>query len=63
MRGPCAILLDIAAIFFGFDDRPLSWGLFVCRAEALRFEVTVGFDPAVPTPGATRRDEAKGDRP
>ena len=36
-------------LFFGFDDRPLSWGLFVTRAEELRFETTVGFDRA---PGA-----------
>jgi GntR family transcriptional regulator len=50
-------------LFFGFDDRPLSWGLFVCRAEALRFEVTVGFDAAVQTPGASPQDLLKGERP
>jgi GntR family transcriptional regulator len=33
-------------LFFGFDDRPLSWGLFVSRAEDLRFETTIGFDQA-----------------
>jgi GntR family transcriptional regulator len=50
-------------LFFGFDDRPLSWGLFVCRAEALRFEVTVGFDAALQTPRASLPDVVKGGRP
>ncbi len=36
-------------LFFGFDDKPLSWGLFVSRGEDLHFETTVGFDEA---PGA-----------
>jgi GntR family transcriptional regulator len=30
--------------FFGFDDLPLSWGVFVCPAATLRFETTVGFE-------------------
>jgi DNA-binding GntR family transcriptional regulator len=33
-------------LFFGFDDQPLSWGLFVSRAEDLQFETTIGFDRA-----------------
>jgi GntR family transcriptional regulator len=33
-------------LFFGFDDKPLSWGLFVARGEDLHFETTVGFDEA-----------------
>lgn len=38
-------------LFFGFDDRPLSWGLFVSRAEDLQFETTIGFERA-PEPTA-----------
>jgi DNA-binding GntR family transcriptional regulator len=41
--GEAAFLLEHH--FFGFDDRPLSWGVFVCRADQLAFETTVGFQP------------------
>ncbi len=41
--GEAAFLLEHH--FFGFDDRPLSWGVFVCRAGLLTFETTVGFHP------------------
>lgn len=42
-------------LFSGFDDQPLSWGLFVSRAEDLRFETTIGFDRAPGArPGASR---------
>ena len=41
--GEAAFLLEHH--FFGFDDRPLSWGVFVCRANLLSFETTVGFQP------------------
>jgi GntR family transcriptional regulator len=40
--GEAAFLLEHH--FTGFDDRPLSWGVFVCRADLLRFETTVGFE-------------------
>ena len=42
--GHAAFVLE--HLFYGFDDEPLSWGLFVSRAEDLRFETTVGFDRA-----------------
>jgi GntR family transcriptional regulator len=29
-------------LFFDFDDRPESWGRFVCRADRLSFSTTVG---------------------
>ncbi len=29
-------------LFYGFDERPLSWGRFVCRSDKLRFTTTVG---------------------
>jgi GntR family transcriptional regulator len=50
-------------LFFGFDDRPLSWGLFVCRAEALTFEVTVGFDSALQSPEASGTGGPETGRP
>jgi len=48
--GEAAFLLEHH--FFGFDDRPLSWGVFVCRADQLTFETTVGFQPRQPAAGA-----------
>jgi GntR family transcriptional regulator len=42
-QGEAAFLLEHH--FYGFDDRPLSWGVFVCRAGLLAFETTVGFEP------------------
>ncbi|MCX8022359.1 MAG: GntR family transcriptional regulator [Syntrophorhabdaceae bacterium] len=29
-------------IFYDFDDRPASWGTFLCRGDRLRFTTTVG---------------------
>lgn len=29
-------------VFYDFDDRPVSWGWFVCRGEWLKFSTTVG---------------------
>ncbi|MFH1124589.1 MAG: GntR family transcriptional regulator [Pseudomonadota bacterium] len=29
-------------LFYDFDDRPVSWGRFVCRGDRLRFTTTVG---------------------
>ena len=29
-------------IFYGYDDRPLSWGSFVCRGDLLQFRAAVG---------------------
>ncbi len=37
-------------LFFDFQDRPLSWGLFVSRAEYLHFETTIGFERAPRAP-------------
>jgi GntR family transcriptional regulator len=33
----------IEHLFYDFDEKPLSWGQFVCRADVLRFKTTVGF--------------------
>jgi GntR family transcriptional regulator len=51
--GDAAFLLEHH--FFGFDDLPLSWGVFVCLADRLTFETTVGFEP-MRTPGAAREE-------
>jgi DNA-binding GntR family transcriptional regulator len=32
----------IEHVFFDFDDRPISWGWFVCRSDRLRFASSVG---------------------
>jgi DNA-binding GntR family transcriptional regulator len=29
-------------LFYDFDDRPVSWGWFVCRSDCLRFSTSVG---------------------
>jgi GntR family transcriptional regulator len=32
----------IEHVFFDFDDRPISWGWFVCRGDRLRFTSSIG---------------------
>ena len=32
----------IEHIFFDFEDKPVSWGRFICRGDRLRFSTTVG---------------------
>ncbi len=29
-------------VFYGFDDRPVSWGWFICPSDRLRFTATIG---------------------
>jgi DNA-binding GntR family transcriptional regulator len=29
-------------LFYDFDDRPVSWGWFICRSDCLRFSTSVG---------------------
>lgn len=53
--GEAAFLLEHH--FIGFDDRPLSWGVFVCRADLLTFETTVGFESRSATTGPGAREE------
>lgn len=31
-------------VFFDFDDRPISWGWFVCRSDCLRLHTQVGLE-------------------
>ena len=39
-RGSAALVLE--HLFYGFDDKPMSWGRFVCRGELLQFKASVG---------------------
>lgn len=32
-------------LFYDFDDIPMSWGQFICRADQLRFKTVVGINP------------------
>jgi DNA-binding GntR family transcriptional regulator len=38
--GSPAFLLE--HLFYDFNDKPVSWGLFVCRGDRFNFSVTVG---------------------
>jgi DNA-binding GntR family transcriptional regulator len=38
----------IEHVFFDFDDRPISWGWFICRSDRLRFASSIGARPAAP---------------
>jgi GntR family transcriptional regulator len=31
-------------LFYDFDDRPVSWGWFICRSDYLHFATRVGID-------------------
>lgn len=37
-----AAAFRIEHLFYGFDDRPFSWGWFTCRGDRLRFRTHVG---------------------
>ena len=39
---PGAAAWVIEHTFYGYDERPVSWGCFVCRAELLQFCASVG---------------------
>jgi len=48
---PAAFYLE--HVFFDLDDRPISWGWFICRGDRLRFTTYVGIPEA--------RQTGKGD--
>ncbi len=37
----------IEHLFYDFDEKPLSWGQFICRGDQLRFKAVVGLSPAL----------------
>ena len=41
-------------LFYGYDERPLSWGRFICRSDLLQFRASVGA-PAPDAPAAGGR--------
>jgi GntR family transcriptional regulator len=49
---PGALAWVIEHLFYDFDDAPVSWGRFVCRADRLTFQTDVGiFDQGRPDRG------------
>ncbi len=42
---PGVAAFNIEHVFYDFDDRPASWGWFICRGDRLRFRTTVGAPP------------------
>ncbi len=36
--------LCIEHLFFDFEERPVSWGRFICRNDRLKFKTTVGIE-------------------
>lgn len=48
-------------IFVDFDDRPVSWGWFICPGDRLRFTTTVGIPSQTSWPsGSTSYEQASG---
>ncbi|MBU2548886.1 MAG: GntR family transcriptional regulator [Proteobacteria bacterium] len=43
--GPAAGL-RLEHVFYDFDDRPVSWGWFLCRSDRLRLSTRVGYERA-----------------
>jgi len=39
-----AAALYLEHLFYDFDDRPVSWGWFICRSDYLHFTTRVGID-------------------
>jgi len=37
-----AAAFRVEHIFYDFDNRPVSWGWFICPGDRLRFKTTVG---------------------
>jgi DNA-binding GntR family transcriptional regulator len=51
--GGAALVLE--HLFYGYDDRPMSWGRFVCRGDLLQFRAHIGVQaPSPARKGATR---------
>jgi GntR family transcriptional regulator len=49
-RPPGTAALVLEHVFYGYDDRPISWGRFVCRGDLLQFRAHVGLPPAPAEP-------------
>ena len=56
--GSAALVLE--HLFFGYDDRPMSWGRFVCRGDLLEFRAHIGAQVASAAPkGAAPKGAAR----
>ena len=38
--------LNLEHVFYDLDNRPISWGWFICRGDRLRFTTKVGIPEA-----------------
>ena len=48
-------------LFYDFDDKPVSWGFFLCRGDKLRFRTTVGLgEKSLMQSGFSGKDHEKG---
>lgn len=51
--GDAALVLE--HLFYAYDDRPMSWGRFVCRGELLQLRASIGVEtPDEPRPTSRR---------
>lgn len=41
----------IEHLFFDFEERPVSWGRFICRKDRLKFKTIVGIEKSKPLSG------------
>jgi GntR family transcriptional regulator len=57
-RPPGSAALVLEHLFYDYDDRPMSWGRFVCRGDLLQFRAHIGLPP---TPA--REPPGRGPRP
>jgi hypothetical protein len=55
--GGAALVLE--HLFFGYDDKPMSWGRFVCRGDLLQFRAHIGVQTAAAA-GAAKGPAARG---
>jgi DNA-binding GntR family transcriptional regulator len=44
LASPAVPSFRLEHIFYDFDNRPVSWGYFICRGDRLSFKATVGLD-------------------
>jgi GntR family transcriptional regulator len=52
--GSAALVLE--HVFYDYEDKPMSWGRFVCRGELLQFRAVVGVQaPGTNGPARSRR--------
>jgi hypothetical protein len=51
-------------LFYGYDDKPMSWGRFVCRGDLLQFRAHIGVQATRPRApkGAAARAAAEARR-